>query len=443
MNIQNLLLGLDEVGNWIDKVSNEYTKFAIRGGLKVASPNFYLKDEKGKAEIKLKAEIDILCKESLDNSVQFFEDKELFIQETGYMCAMFIEFLIVYFSEKIKTFKREKNQLNFELKREVPKNNIKEIIRISKNAKVLLVELENGKYQFLKAKNSPVYYDDVQLVESYVICRIGNKQYLCDLNGLDVKKDYVITSRNGNYIKLVKDCNTKKDKSKIDLILKDKSYYEVGSTQEFKELNIVALEVKSPSNTEKGIYLRDFKGRPVVDEKVKATLKSCHILKGKSYLENQEFKYLSVIEKNERNTKREFGGNNKTFEKKEYLIIPIFENTEHIYVVLEDLIKFKGNIKKDDVAKFEKKKKEHIEYKKVLSILKVEYVTLAKIYVLALYKDYNTNKEFLKVAYIAIDKEYDRIYETFNEIREKNDLKNLLYYNEISDEIDNICNKYI
>ena len=60
MNIQNLLLGLDEVGNWIDKVSNEYTKFAIRGGLKVASPNFYLKDEKGKAEIKLKAEIDIL-----------------------------------------------------------------------------------------------------------------------------------------------------------------------------------------------------------------------------------------------------------------------------------------------------------------------------------------------------------------------------------------------
>lgn len=31
MNIQNLLLGLDEVGNWIDKVSNEYTKFAIRG----------------------------------------------------------------------------------------------------------------------------------------------------------------------------------------------------------------------------------------------------------------------------------------------------------------------------------------------------------------------------------------------------------------------------
>ncbi len=443
MNIQNLLLGLDEVGNWIDKVSNEYTKFAIRGGLKVASPNFYLKDEKGKAEIKLKAEIDILCKESLDNSVQFFEDKELFIQETGYMCAMFIEFLIVYFSEKIKIFKREKNQLNFELKREVPKNNIKEIIRISKNAKVLLVELENGKYQFLKAKNSPVYYDDVQLVESYVICRIGNKQYLCDLNGLDVKKDYVITSRNGNYIKLVKDCNTKKDKSKIDLILKDKSYYEVGSTQEFKELNIVALEVKSPSNTEKGIYLRDFKGRPVVDEKVKATLKSCHILKGKSYLENQEFKYLSVIEKNERNTKREFGGNNKTFEKKEYLIIPIFENTEHIYVVLEDLIKFKGNIKKDDVAKFEKKKKEHIEYKKVLSILKVEYVTLAKIYVLALYKDYNTNKEFLKVAYIAIDKEYDRIYETFNEIREKNDLKNLLYYNEISDEIDNICNKYI
>lgn len=409
----------------------------------MASPNFYLKDEKGKAEIKLKAEIDILCKESLDNSVQFFEDKELFIQETGYMCAMFIEFLIVYFSEKIKIFKREKNQLNFELKREVPKNNIKEIIRISKNAKVLLVELENGKYQFLKAKNSPVYYDDVQLVESYVICRIGNKQYLCDLNGLDVKKDYVITSRNGNYIKLVKDCNTKKDKSKIDLILKDKSYYEVGSTQEFKELNIVALEVKSPSNTEKGIYLRDFKGRPVVDEKVKATLKSCHILKGKSYLENQEFKYLSVIEKNERNTKREFGGNNKTFEKKEYLIIPIFENTEHIYVVLEDLIKFKGNIKKDDVAKFEKKKKEHIEYKKVLSILKVEYVTLAKIYVLALYKDYNTNKEFLKVAYIAIDKEYDTIYEMFNEIREKNDLKNLLYYDEIRDEIDNIYNKYI
>lgn len=409
----------------------------------MASPNFYLKDEKGKAEIKLKAEIDILCKESLDNSVQFFEDKELFIQETGYMCAMFIEFLIVYFSEKIKIFKREKNQLNFELKREVPKNNIKEIIRISKNAKVLLVELENGKYQFLKAKNSPVYYDDVQLVESYVICRIGNKQYLCDLNGLDVKKDYVITSRNGNYIKLVKDCNTKKDKSKIDLILKDKSYYEVGSTQEFKELNIVALEVKSPSNTEKGIYLRDFKGRPVVDEKVKATLKSCHILKGKSYLENQEFKYLSVIEKNERNTKREFGGNNKTFEKKEYLIIPIFENTEHIYVVLEDLIKFKGNIKKDDVAKFEKKKKEHIEYKKVLSILKVEYVTLAKIYVLALYKDYNTNKEFLKVAYIAIDKEYDTIYEMFNEIREKNDLKNLLYYDEIRDEIDNIYNKYV
>lgn len=409
----------------------------------MVSPNFYLKDEKGKAEIKLKAEIDILCKESLDNSVQFFEDKELFIQETGYMCAMFIEFLIVYFSEKIKIFKREKNQLNFELKREVPKNNIKEIIRISKNAKVLLVELENGKYQFLKAKNSPVYYDDVQLVESYVICRIGNKQYLCDLNGLDVKKDYVITSRNGNYIKLVKDCNTKKDKSKIDLILKDKSYYEVGSTQEFKELNIVALEVKSPSNTEKGIYLRDFKGRPVVDEKVKATLKSCHILKGKSYLENQEFKYLSVIEKNERNTKREFGGNNKTFEKKEYLIIPIFENTEHIYVVLEDLIKFKGNIKKDDVAKFEKKKKEHIEYKKVLSILKVEYVTLAKIYVLALYKDYNTNKEFLKVAYIAIDKEYDTIYEMFNEIREKNDLKNLLYYDEIRDEIDNIYNKYI
>lgn len=409
----------------------------------MASPNFYLKDEKGKAEIKLKAEIDILCKESLDNSVQFFEDKELFIQETGYMCAMFIEFLIVYFSEKIKIFKREKNQLNFELKREVPKNNIKEIIRISKNAKVLLVELENGKYQFLKAKNSPVYYDDVQLVESYVICRIGNKQYLCDLNGLDVKKDYVITSRNGNYIKIVKDCNTKKDKSKIDLILKDKSYYEVGSTQEFKELNIVALEVKSPSNTEKGIYLRDFKGRPVVDEKVKATLKSCHILKGKSYLENQEFKYLSVIEKNERNTKREFGGNNKTFEKKEYLIIPIFENTEHIYVVLEDLIKFKGNIKKDDVAKFEKKKKEHIEYKKVLSILKVEYVTLAKIYVLALYKDYNTNKEFLKVAYIAIDKEYDTIYEMFNEIREKNDLKNLLYYDEIRDEIDNIYNKYI
>ena len=406
----------------------------------MASPNFYLKDEKGKAEIKLKAEIDILCKESLDNSVQFFEDKELFIQETGYMCAMFIEFLIVYFSEKIKIFKREKNQLNFELKREVPKNNIKEIIRISKNAKVLLVELENGKYQFLKAKNSPVYYDDVQLVESYVICRIGNKQYLCDLNGLDVKKGYVITSRNGNYIKLVEDCNTK---SKIDLILKDKSYYEVGSTQEFKGLNIVALEVKSPSNTEKGIYLRDFKGRPVVDEKIKATLKSCHILKGKSYLENQEFKYLAVIEKNERNTKREFGGNNKTFEKKEYLIIPIFENTEHIYVVLEDLIKFKGNIKKDDVAKFEKKKKEHIEYKKVLSILKVEYVTLAKIYVLALYKDYNTNKEFLKVAYIAIDKEYDRIYETFNEIREKNDLKNLLYYNEISDEIDNIYNKYI
>ena len=288
-----------------------------------------------------------------------------------------------------------------------------------------------------------MYYDDVQLVESYVICRIGNKQYLCDLNGLDVKKDYVITSRNGNYIKLVKDCNTKKDKSKIDLILKDKSYYEVGSTQEFKELNIVALEVKSPSNTEKGIYLRDFKGRPVVDEKVKATLKSCHILKGKSYLENQEFKYLSVIEKNERNTKREFGGNNKTFEKKEYLIIPIFENTEHIYVVLEDLIKFKGNIKKDDVAKFEKKKKEHIEYKKVLSILKVEYVTLAKIYVLALYKDYNTNKEFLKVAYIAIDKEYDTIYEMFNEIREKNDLKNLLYYDEIRDEIDNIYNKYI
>ena len=42
-----------------------------------------------------------------------------------------------------------------------------------------------------------------------------------------------------------------------------------------------------------------------------------------------------------------------------------------------------------------------------------------------------------------LDKEYDRIYETFNEIREKNDLKNLLYYNEISDEIDNICNKYI
>lgn len=409
----------------------------------MASPNFYLKDEKGKAEIKLKAEIDILCKESLDNSVQFFEDKELFIQETGYMCAMFIEFLIVYFSEKIKIFKREKNQLNFELKREVPKNNIKEIIRISKNAKVLLVELENGKYQFLKAKNSPVYYDDVQLVESYVICRIGNKQYLCDLNGLDVKKDYVITSRNGNYIKLVKDCNTKKDKSKIDLILKDKSYYEVRSTREFKELNIVALEVKSPSNTEKGIYLRDFKGRPVVDERVKATLKSCHILKGKFYLENQEFKYLSVIEKNERNTKREFGGNNKTFEKKEYLIIPIFENTEHIYVVLEDLIKFKGNIKKDDVAKFEKKKKEHIEYKKVLSILKVEYETLAKIYVLALYKDYSTNKEFLKAAYIAIDKEYDRIYETFNEIREKNDLKNLLYYNEISYEIDNMCNKYI
>ena len=408
----------------------------------MVSPNFYL-NEKVKAEIKLKEEINILCKESLDNSVQFFEDKEFLIQETGFMCAMFIEFLIVYFSEKIKIFKRKRNQLNFELKREVPKNNIKEIIRISKNAKVLLVELENGKYQFLKAKNSPVYYDDVQLVESYVICKIGNKQYLCDLNGLDVKKDYVITSRNGNYIKLVKDCNTKKDKSKIDLILKDKSYYEVGSTQEFKGLNIVALEVKSPSNTEKGIYLRDFKGRPVVDEKVKATLKSCHILKGKSYLENQEFKYLSVIEKNERNTKREFGSNNKTFEKKEYLIIPIFENTEHIYVVLEDLIKFKGNIKKDDVAKFEKKKKEHIEYKKVLSILKVEYVTLAKIYVLALYKDYNTNKEFLKAAYITRDKEYDTTYKRLDEIREKNDLKNLLYYNEISDEIDNICNKYI
>lgn len=405
----------------------------------MVSPNFYL-NEKVKAEIKLKEEINILCKESLDNSVQFFEDKEFLIQETEFMCAMFIEFLIVYFSEKIKIFKRKRNQLNFELKREVPKNNIKEIIRISKNAKVLLVELENGKYQFLKAKNSPVYYDDVQLVESYVICRIGNKQYLCDLNGLDVKKGYVITSRNGNYIKLVEDCNTK---SKIDLILKDKSYYEVGSTQEFKGLNIVALEVKSPSNTEKGIYLRDFKGRPVVDEKIKATLKSCHILKGKSYLENQEFKYLAVIEKNERNTKREFGSNNKTFEKKEYLIIPIFENTEHIYVVLEDLIKFKGNIKKDDVATFERKKKEHIEYKKVLSILKVEDATLAKIYVLALYKDYSTNKEFLKVAYIAIDKEYDRIYETFNEIREKNDLKNLLYYNEISDEIDNICNKYI
>lgn len=409
----------------------------------MASPNSYLKDEKGKAEKKLKKEIDILCKESLYNSVQFFEDKELYIQETGFMCAMFIEFLIIYFSEKIKIFKRERNQLNFELKREVRKNNIKEIIRISKNAKVLLVELENGKYQFLKAKNSPVYYDDVQLVESYVICKIGNKQYLCDLNGLDVKKDYVITSRNGNYIKLVKDCNTKKDKSKIDLILKDKSYYEVGSTQEFKELNIIALEVKSPSNTEKGIYLRDFKGRPVVNEKIKATLKSCRILKGKSYLENQEFKYLSVIEKNERNTKREFGGNNKTFEKKEYLVISIFENTEHIYVVLEDLVKFKGNIKKDDVAPFERKKKEHIEYKKVLSILKVEYVTLTKIYVLALYKDYNTNKEFLKVAYITKDKEYDRSHGRLYEIREKKDLKSLPYYDEISNEVDNIFNKYI
>ena len=28
-------------------------------------------------------------------------------------------------------------------------------------------------------------------------------------------------------------------------------------------------------------------------------------------------------------------------------------------------------------------------------------------------------------------------------LEKKNDLKNLLYYNEISDEIDNICNKYI
>ena len=89
----------------------------------------------------------------------------------------------------------------------------------------------------------------------------------------------------------------------------------------------------------------------------------------------------------------------KHLKKKEYLIIPIFENTEHIYVVLEDLIKFKGNIKKDDVATFERKKKKHIEYKKVLFILKVEDVTLAKIYVLALYKDYNTNKEFLSSIY--------------------------------------------
>lgn len=397
----------------------------------------------------LEEEMDILSKECLKKGRQYFQDKEFFIQETRLENPEFVEFLFIYYNEKIKIFKRKRNQQNFELNREIPRNNIKEIWRISQNGKVLLVELDNGKYQFLKERSSPVYYDNITLVESYVICKLGKKQYLCDLNGLDVKKDYVITYRDGNYIKLIKNCKTQKDKSYIQLILKEKSYYEIENINKFKKINIMVLEVKNDSNTEKGIYLKNLKGSPIVEEKIKATLKSCHTLKGKCYLknQNQEFEYLSINEKNERNTKREFGGKNKTFEKKEYLVIPIFENTEHISVALEDLIKFRGNIKEDDVEEFEKKKKEHIEYKKVLYTLKIENVMNVEIYIVALYKNYSINKEFLRIIYMTKDKRNANGVGTYYEIKERSDLEKLQFYKkinkEINSEIEILFSKYI
>lgn len=397
----------------------------------------------------LEEEMDILSKECLKKGRQYFQDKEFFIQETRLENPEFVEFLFIYYNEKIKIFKRKRNQQNFELNREIPRNNIEEIWRISQNGKVLLVELDNGKYQFLKERSSPVYYDNITLVESYVICKLGKKQYLCDLNGLDVKKDYVITYRDGNYIKLIKNCKTQKDKSYIQLILKEKSYYEIENINKFKKINIMVLEVKNDSNTEKGIYLKNLKGSPIVEEKIKATLKSCHTLKGKCYLknQNQEFEYLSINEKNERNTKREFGGKNKTFEKKEYLVIPIFENTEHISVALEDLIKFRGNIKEDDVEEFEKKKKEHIEYKKVLYTLKIENVMNVEIYIVALYKNYSINKEFLRIIYMTKDKRNANGVGTYYEIKERSDLEKLQFYKkvnkEINSEIEILFSKYI
>lgn len=397
----------------------------------------------------LEEEMDILSKECLKKGRQYFQDKEFFIQETRLENPEFVEFLFIYYNEKIKIFKRKRNQQNFELNREIPRNNIEEIWRISQNGKVLLVELDNGKYQFLKERSSPVYYDNITLVESYVICKLGKKQYLCDLNGLDVKKDYVITYRDGNYIKLIKNCKTQKDKSYIQLILKEKSYYEIENINKFKKINIMVLEVKNDSNTEKGIYLNNLKGSPIVEEKIKATLKSCHTLKGKCYLknQNQEFEYLSINEKNERNTKREFGGKNKTFEKKEYLVIPIFENTEHISVALEDLIKFRGNIKEDDVEEFEKKKKEHIEYKKVLYTLKIENVMNVEIYIVALYKNYSINKEFLRIIYMTKDKRNANGVGTYYEIKERSDLEKLQFYKKINkkinSEIEILFSKYI
>lgn len=397
----------------------------------------------------LEEEMDILSKECLKKGRQYFQDKEFFIQETRLENPEFVEFLFIYYNEKIKIFKRKRNQQNFELNREIPRNNIEEIWRISQNGKVLLVELDNGKYQFLKERSSPVYYDNITLVESYVICKLGKKQYLCDLNGLDVKKDYVITYRDGNYIKLIKNCKTQKDKSYIQLILKEKSYYEIENINKFKKINIMVLEVKNDSNTEKGIYLKNLKGSPIVEEKIKATLKSCHTLKGKCYLknQNQEFEYLSINEKNERNTKREFGGKNKTFEKKEYLVIPIFENTEHICVALEDLIKFRGNIKEDDVEEFEKKKKEHIEYKKVLYTLKIENIMNVEIYIVALYKNYSINKEFLRIIYMTKDKRNANGVGTYYEIKERSDLEKLQFYKkinkEINSEIEILFSKYI
>lgn len=397
----------------------------------------------------LEEEMDILSKECLKKGRQYFQDKEFFIQETRLENPEFVEFLFIYYNEKIKIFKRKRNQQNFELNREIPRNNIEEIWRISQNGKVLLVELDNGKYQFLKERSSPVYYDNITLVESYVICKLGKKQYLCDLNGLDVKKDYVITYRDGNYIKLIKNCKTQKDKSYIQLILKEKSYYEIENINKFKKINIMVLEVKNDSNTEKGIYLKNLKGSPIVEEKIKATLKSCHTLKGKCYLknQNQEFEYLSINEKNERNTKREFGGKNKTFEKKEYLVIPIFENTDHICVSLEDLIKFRGNIKEDDVEEFEKKKKEHIEYKKVLYTLKIENVMNVEIYIVALYKNYSINKEFLRIIYMTKDKRNANGVGNYYEIKERSDLEKLQFYKkvnkEINSEIEILFSKYI
>lgn len=211
----------------------------------------------------------------------------------------------------------------------------------------------------------------------------------------------------------------------------------------------MVLEVKNDSNTEKGIYLNNLKGSPIVEEKIKATLKSCHTLKGKCYLknQNQEFEYLSINEKNERNTKREFGGKNKTFEKKEYLVIPIFENTEHISVALEDLIKFRGNIKEDNVEEFEKKKKEHIEYKKVLYTLKIENVMNVEIYIVALYKNYSINKEFLRIIYITKDKRDENGFGRYYEIKERSDLEKLQFYKkinkEINSEIEILFSKYI